>query len=281
LKADPDLWLAHVVEALRGIDNKERYSFAVARDEQRDKLIQQQQAAAAAAAMDASPNKQRGAAASSTPASKADSVCYQLKIAHHGGTLIRFPLDPLTTAPQSLSTAGAASAAAGGKDGDAAGASSSAPPRPSSPFGAYRVDSLSLLERAEALTGEMQQRHQKVEEQRTFGQLKLVEQIEKLQRKALVSCCHTQSQILMEGRAAVWQSEQCAAGMCAPTRRALTSCVSCFFLLSLHSKKPGWKKASLPKCPCCCRRRMQKSSASKLKERHWTPRCARCTCAPN
>jgi len=146
-------WIPRLLEALKGQENAADYAFSVRRS------------TPAAAAEQASQSKSRR--------TREDSASHtELKIAYRGSTLLRLPLS-------ALDREGASAA-------DVLEEGASAPTRPLSPFGGYRADTLSMLNRVAALTTDLQTRIRTREEQRTRGKLKLADQIEQLQRKAIV-----------------------------------------------------------------------------------------------
>jgi hypothetical protein len=143
-------WIDYVMEALKG-EHADRYSFHVTEGPK------------SAHAEASSPSKERR-----SQRSTGVHRTIVLKISYRGATLIRLPLQLRD------------------RDASAGEDNISTSVRPLSPFSVYRAETLRLQERVAALTADLQTRIQSKEEQRKSGENKLNEQIDKIQRKALV-----------------------------------------------------------------------------------------------
>ena len=147
-------WLPRVSEALLGQLGVEKYSFSIG-----------ESSAAAETAPSAGGSGSGSGSRRKAPPSQSSRRA-ELKVSYRDATLIRFPLTNMHRDSASLLAVGAAAG---------------------SPFGAYRADSIRLLERVAQLTDELQSKNKAREDKRRAGEAKLVAQLDKIQTKAMVS----------------------------------------------------------------------------------------------
>lgn len=145
-------WLPRVSEALLGQLGVEKYSFSIG------------ESSAAAETAPSAGGSGSGSRRKAQPSQSSRRA--ELKVSYRDATLIRFPLTNMHRDSASLLAVGAAAG---------------------SPFGAYRADSIRLLERVAQLTDELQSKNKAREDKRRAGEAKLVAQLDKIQTKAMVS----------------------------------------------------------------------------------------------
>lgn len=203
-------WLPRVSEALLGHQGVDKYSFTIG---------ESSAAAETAASAGGSGSGSRRKAAPSQSSRRAE-----LKVSYRDATLIRFPLSNMHRDSASLMAVGATAG---------------------SPFGAYRADSIRLLERVAQLTDELQSKNKAREDKRRAGEAKLVAQLDKIQTKAMVStraledkesAALTLGSITVAVRELVRRAQLQLLTAVDTDAAAPCLCVICF------SKSAGWKR---------------------------------------